>query len=137
MTVRDCFFRPCIPPLEQRFRFYLSLSFVTKFSFSFTKYYLKSEELCLFEPYEDGQDISCRSMMFGASRILWEALFVFSTKTEYLEDGVVRFLILSFFYQSRLAHHWNPDIPEDNEQLSFIPRFRLLLLLSRKGAVFF
>jgi len=34
--------------------------------------------------------------MFGASRLLWEASFVFSTKTEYTEDGVVRFLFLSF-----------------------------------------
>ncbi|KAH7158561.1 hypothetical protein DER46DRAFT_361323 [Fusarium sp. MPI-SDFR-AT-0072] len=41
--------------------------------FTLQNTYLKSEEFCLFEYYEDGQDISCRSMMFGASRLLWEA----------------------------------------------------------------
>ena len=53
-------------------------------------------------------------------------------------------LILSFFYQPRLAHHWNPDIPEDNECLHrkrtfvffVLLVFCLLLSLSCKGAVF-
>lgn len=35
---------------------------------------------------DDGQDISCRSMMFGASRFMG-ANFCFSVETEYFEDG--------------------------------------------------
>ncbi|KAK2126159.1 hypothetical protein NOF04DRAFT_1088735 [Fusarium oxysporum II5] len=64
------------PFLEQHFLVSVSIFFVTKISlFHLQNTYLNSEEFCLFEYYEDGQDISCRSMMFGASRLLWEANF--------------------------------------------------------------
>lgn len=100
MTVRDCFFSASIPHLGSAFPVFIlllfSFSFVTKFYFHLQNTFLKSEEFCLFESYEDGQDISCRSMMFGASRFLWGAPFVFSAKTERLEYGVVHFLTLSF-----------------------------------------
>ena len=59
------------PFLEQHF-----LVSGLKFLIHLQNTYLKSEEFCLFEYYEDGQDISCRSMMFGASRLLCEANFV-------------------------------------------------------------
>lgn len=77
MTVWDCFFSALYSPfLEQHFLVSVSIFFVTKISlFHLQNTYLNSEEFCLFEYYEDGQDISCRSMMFGASRLLWEANF--------------------------------------------------------------
>ena len=34
-----------------------------------------------------------------------------------------------FFYQPRLAHHWNPDIPEDNECLHRKRTFVFFVLL--------
>ncbi|KAH7214658.1 hypothetical protein DER44DRAFT_134545 [Fusarium oxysporum] len=77
MTVWDCFFSALYSPfLEQHFLVSVSIFFVTKISlFHLQNTYLNSEEFCLFEYYEDEQDISCRSMMFGASRLLWEANF--------------------------------------------------------------
>jgi hypothetical protein len=109
--------------------YFITFSFVTKFSFSLTKYLLKSEEFCLFEPCEDGQDISCRSMMFGASRSMG-GTFCFSSKTEYLEDGVVRFLTSSFSHSA--SQDW-PTIGTriyqriTNACVVFTPRFCLLL----------
>lgn len=134
MTVWDCFFSASIPHLGSAFPVFIlllfSFSFVTKFYFHLQNTFLKSEEFCLFESYEDGQDISCRSMMFGASRFLWGAPFVFSTKTECLEDGVVHFLTLSFSLST--SQYWptigNPDIPDDNDICVICtPRFCLLL----------
>lgn len=46
--------------------------------------------------------------MFGASRLLWEAPFVFSTKTEYMEDGVVRFLDSVFFLPAKTGPPLEP-----------------------------
>jgi hypothetical protein len=83
MTVRDCFSSALIPRFGAAFPvfYFITFSFVTKFSFSLTKYLLKSEEFCLFESYEDGQDISCRSMMFGASRYYGRYLSFFYKDT--------------------------------------------------------
>lgn len=63
------------PFLEQHFLVRVFIFFVIKFLIHLQNTYLKSEEFCLFEYYEDGQDISCRSMI-GASRLLCEANFV-------------------------------------------------------------
>jgi hypothetical protein len=133
MTVWDCFFSALYSPfLEQHFLVSVSIFFVTKISlFHLQNTYLNSEEFCLFEYYEDGQDISCRSMMFGASRLLWEANFLLLSflqrqKRRLGKIGVVACPILVYvlFYRPKEELMFVcPGIPEDNDCCSFAPRF--------------
>jgi len=143
MTVRDCFVSALIPHLGAAlpvfyFYFFYFFPLSQNFLFLLQNTFLKSEEFCLFESYEDGQDISCRSMMFGASRSMG-GTFCFSPKTEYLEDGVVRFPTFVFFSTSQDWPTIGTRIHQriTNACVIFTPRFCLLLWLSWKGAVFF
>jgi hypothetical protein len=147
MTVRDCFFSALYSPSWSSVSgfYFITFSFVTK-SFSLTKYLLKSEEFCLSNLMRMGK-ISVVEAWCLAHRDFMGGTFCFFYKDR-ISGGwscpIPDFVFL-FLYQLRMAHHWNPDIPEDNERLHrkrtfvliFTPRFCLLLLLSWKGAVFF
>jgi len=65
------------PILEQRFRFLFYYFFLCHKIFFTYKIPFKKRGVLSFESYEDGQDISCRSMMFGASRFYGRHLLFF------------------------------------------------------------